>query len=81
MDFLKMKTFLFFFVLSINCHASDEWFYPKVYKGVIFACISEKATDAEMDELQLTDAQLKNPEIKFIGCKIEKKETETYDER
>jgi len=76
-----MKTLMIFCFLCLPAFASDEWFYPKVYKGVIFACISEKITDAEMDELQLTDTQLKDPEIKFIGCKIQEKEIETYDDR
>jgi hypothetical protein len=75
MKFLFLWIFIMFLFYATKSRA-DEWFYPKVYKGIIFACISEKITDAEMDRLQLTDAQLNNPEIKFIGCKIQEKETE-----
>jgi hypothetical protein len=80
MKFLFLWIFILFLFFVTKSRA-DEWFYPKVYKGVIFACISEKISDTEMDTLQLTAEQLKSPEIKFIGCKIQEKETETYDDR
>lgn len=68
-----MKPLIIFFLLCCTAFASEEWFYPKVYKGIIFACISEKTSDETMDRMNL---DLSDPEIQFINCPIQEEETE-----
>lgn len=80
-----MKTLIIFCLLCLPAFA-DESFFPKVYKKFyngadrifIFACISAKEDDEYIDKLNLN---LSDPNIEFIKCKREEKETETYDNR